>query len=322
MSFRTSAFTFAAAAVAFAGPVAHAQTYPTRAVEFIVPFAPGGGADASQRAFNSFAEKIVGQPLAITNKPGAGGATGWADVAHAKPDGYTMTVTTPPNSIVPALVKPKQTGYKLGGFTDICIYAVVPDVLVVKDGGQFKSLKDYIEFAKTNPKKVKTANMGTLGADYMATLLMEDAMGIETTPIPFNSGALALQGTLAGTTDAFVASAMYAVAQKGALTALAIATEKRHPLTPDTPTFKELGYDVISERYRVLSGPPDMPADLVTYWSDVCKKVTADPAFVAEMDKLGQPVAYKDVAETKRLIGAMTEDLKHLVEKYKLSETK
>jgi tripartite-type tricarboxylate transporter receptor subunit TctC len=289
-------------------------------VEFIVPFAPGGGADASQRAFNSFAEKIVGQPLAITNKPGAGGATGWAEVAHAKPDGYTMTVTTPPNSIVPALVKPKQTGYALGGFTDVCIYAVVPDVLVVKEAGQFASLKDYVAFAKSNPKKVKTANMGTLGADYMATLLMEDAMGIETTPIPFNSGALALQGTLAGTTDAFVASAMYAVAQKGALRALAIATEQRHPLTPEVPTFKELGYDIVSERYRVLSGPPNMSPELVSYWSNVCKQVTENPAFRSEMDKLGQPVAYKDVAETKRLIGGMTEALKNLVAKYKMTE--
>jgi tripartite-type tricarboxylate transporter receptor subunit TctC len=315
-----SAVILSTAAIIVAVQPAQAQNYPTRAVEFIVPFAPGGGADASQRAFNTFAEPLVGKPLPINNKPGAGGATGWSELVRAKPDGYTLSVTTPPNSIVPALVKPKQTGYKLSDFTDICIYAVVPDVLVVKEGGQFNTLKDFVEFAKAHPKKVKTANMGTLGADYMTTLMIEDMTGVQTTQIPFNSGALAMQGTLAGTTDAFVASALYAVAQKGNLRALAIATEARHPLAPEVPTFKELGYNVVSERYRVLSGPPGMSAELISYWSDICKKVTDNPKFREEMDKLGQPVVYKDVAETKRLVGNLTKDLQDLVAKYKLAE--
>src|SRR5690606_3515035 len=121
--------------------------------------------------FNVLAEPLVGKPLVVVNKPGAGGATGWAELVRAKPDGYTLTITTPPFNTLPALVKPKQTGYTLDQFTNICIYAIVPDVLVVKEGSRFEDLKSLVDFAKKNPKKVKAANTGTLGADYMTTLM-------------------------------------------------------------------------------------------------------------------------------------------------------
>lgn len=320
MSLLKSALALSAAAIAFGVGAAHAQTYPDRAVEFIVPFAPGGGADASQRAFNKFAEPIVGKPLPIVNKPGAGGATGWAELVRAKPDGYTLAVVTPPFSVLPAIVKPKQTGYTLDQFTNICIYAVVPDVLVVKEESPYKTFADLVKFAKDNPKKVKAANTGTLGADFMTTLMIENAAGVEFTQIPFNSGALGLQGLLAGTTDAMVASALYAVAQKGALRTLGIASEKRDPMIPDVPTFKELGFDVISERYRAIAGPPGLPANVVKYWEDVCKKVTAIPEFKADMDKAGQPVNFKDAAGFKVAIEKMIADTRTLAQKYKLIE--
>ena len=88
-----------------------AQDYPSRAVDFIVPFDPGGGADSSQRTFNKFAEPIVGQPLVIVNKPGAGGTKGWAEMVRAQPDGYTLAIVTPPFNVIPALARPQATGF-------------------------------------------------------------------------------------------------------------------------------------------------------------------------------------------------------------------
>jgi tripartite-type tricarboxylate transporter receptor subunit TctC len=318
MSLLKSALALSVAVVTLGFGAAHAQTYPDRAVEFIVPFAPGGGADASQRAFNKFAEPIVGKPLPIINKPGAGGATGWAELVRAKPDGYTLAVVTPPFSVLPAIVKPKQTGYTLDQFTNICIYAVVPDVLLVREDSPFKTFADLVAFAKANPKKVKAANTGTLGADFMTTLMIENGAGIEFTQIPFNSGALGLQGLLAGTTEVMVASSLYAVAQKGAARTLAIATEQRDPMIPDVPTFKELGFDVVSERFRAIAGPPGLPAEVVKYWEGVCKKVTENPEFKAEMDKAGQPVNFKDAAGFTAAINKMIADTRALAQKYKL----
>jgi len=303
-----------------ASALAKPAGYPSRPIEFIVPFDPGGGADASQRTFNKHAEPIIGQRLVIVNKPGAGGATGWAELVRAKPDGHTLAIVTPPFNIIPALVRPKQTAYKVDQFTNICIYAIVPDLLYAREGSQFKTLKDVIDYAKQNPGRIKAANTGTLGADYMTTLLIEDATGTKFTQIPFTGGAQALQATLAGTTDVMVGSSLYAVAQKGKLRPLAIATEKRDPQLPDIPTFKELGYDVVSERFRAIAGPPGLPREIVSYWGEVCKQVVENPQFRAEMDKVGQPAGYRGPGDAQKAIQQMTRDMQALVEKYDLAK--
>ena len=309
-----------AGAIVLAPALAAAQDYPSRAVEVIVPFNPGGGADTSQRTFNKYAEKIVGQSMVIVNKPGAGGTKGWAEFVRKAPDGYTLAIITPPFNVIPALVRPKQTGYTLDQFTNICIYAVVPDVLLVREDSAHKSLADLVKFAKSNPGKIKAANTGTLGADFMTTLLIEKETGVEFTRVPFTGGSKALQGTLAGTTDIMVASALFAVAQKGKLRTLAIASAERDANVPDVPTFKELGYNVVSERYRAFAGPPGLPEKVVQYWADVCKKVTQDKGFQADMNKIGQPPAYRGPAEMKTSIDGMRERMQALVDKYKLAK--
>jgi tripartite-type tricarboxylate transporter receptor subunit TctC len=301
------------------GPV-QAQDYPSRAIDVVVPFNPGGGADASQRTFNKFAEPIVGQPLVIVNKPGAGGTKGWAEMVRMDPDGYALSIVTPPFNVIPALARPKATGYTLDQFTYICIYAVVPDVLLVREDSEFETLADLVDYAKANPGKIKAANTGTLGADFMTTLLIENATGTQFTQIPFTGGSEALQGILAGTTDAMVASALFAVAQQGTLRTLAIAAPERDPNIPDVPTFTEQGYDVVSERYRVLGGPPGLSADLVDYWADVCKQVTSNEDFRSEMNELGQPPAYRGPDEAKESIGAMQERMQAIVDANNLAE--
>lgn len=300
------------------GTIAKPAGYPGRPVEFIVPFNPGGGADASQRIFNKYAEPLVGQRLVIVNKPGAGGATGWAELVRSKPDGYSLAIVTPPFNIIPALVRPKQTGYKLDQFTYICIYAVVPDLLYAREGGPFATLKEVVDHAKQNPEKIKAANTGTLGADFMTTLLIESATGAKFAQIPFTGGALALQGTLAGTTDVMVASSLFAVAQKGKLRPLAIATETRDAKLPDVPTFKELGYDVVSERYRAVGGPPGLSKEIVNYWGQVCKQVADNPEFQAEMDKVRQPASFRGPEDAQKAIQRMGAEMQALVEKHQL----
>lgn len=321
MTCQTTRWGLAAAAVLALGlgPAA-AQDYPERAIDFVVPFNPGGGADASQRTFNKYAEPIVGQPLVIVNRPGAGGTAGWAEMVRAEPDGYTLAIVTPPFNVIPALARPDQTGYTLDQFTYVCTYAVVPDVLLVREDSEYETLDDLIEHAKANPGQLKAANTGTLGADFMTTLLIENATGMEFTQIPFTGGAEALQGILAGTTDVMVASSLFAVAQEGTLRTLAIAAPERDQNIPDVPTFNELGFDVVSERYRVLGGPPDLPQEIVDYWADVCEQVTSSEDFRAEMNEIGQPPAYRGPDETQAAIDAMQQNMQALVDAYDLAE--
>jgi tripartite-type tricarboxylate transporter receptor subunit TctC len=305
---------------ALGSTLSYAADYPKKPIQIIVPFSPGGGADTSQRTFNKYAAPLVGKSLIIVTKPGAGGTTGWAELVRAKPDGYTMAIVTPPFNVIPPLVRPKQTGYTLDQFTNICIYAMVGDMLYTREGSQFKTLEDVISYAKKNPKKIKMANTGTLGADFMTTLLIEDATGIKFTQIPFTGGARSLQATLAGTTDVMVGSSVFAASQKGKLRPLAIATDKRDPLFPDVPTFKEKGYNVVSERYRAFAGPPGLPKNIVDFWANIGKKVSENPNFQKDMKKIGQPPAFRGPKDAARLINRMTGRMQGMVDKYKLAK--
>ena len=316
----TAAAKPAASPAAQTGPIAKPNGYPSKPVQVVVPFNPGGGADNSQRVFNKYAEPIIGQQMVIVNKPGAGGATGWAEMVRSAPDGYTMSIITPPFNIIPALVTPQQTGYKLDQFKYVAIYAIVPDVLYVRADSQFKTFDDLVKYAKDNPGKIKAANTGTLGADHLTTLMIENAAGVEFTQVPFTGGAESLQATLAGTTDVMVASSNFIKAQEGKLRPLGIATEQRDPLFPNVPTFKEQGYDVVSERYRVFGGPQGLPQDIVDYWAKVAKQVTSTDGFKQDMEQQGQPPAYLGPDEAKQRIDRMTKDIQAIVDKYNLAK--
>jgi putative tricarboxylic transport membrane protein len=311
----------AAAPAAQTGPIAKPGGYPSRPVQFIVPFNAGGGADVSQRVYNKYAEPIVGQQLPIVNRPGAGGVTGWTEMVRANPDGYTMGIITPPFNLIPAIVNPSQTGYTIDQFSYIAIYAIVPDALYVRQDSQFRTFQDLVDYAKQNPGRLKAANTGTLGADHLVTLMIEHAAGIQFTQVPFTGGAESLQATLAGTTEVMVSSSTYIKSHAGQVRPLAITTEQRDTLFPDVPTFKEQGYDVVSERYRVLGGPPGLPADIVNYWAQVTERLAADPAFRAEMDQQGQPATYLGPQEARaRILDRLARDIESIVDTYNLRQ--
>lgn len=307
-------------ALALAWAPANAGEYPDRSINIVVPFNPGGGADSSQRTFNKFAEPIVGQSLVVVNKPGAGGTRGWAELVRKKADGYTLAIVTPPFNVIPALARPKQTGYTLDQFTNICVYAVVPDVLLVRSDSKWKTLADLVKDPKAKNGKLKVANTGKLGADLMTTLLIEGATGMKFTKVPFTGGSKSFKATLAGTTDVMVASAKFAVKGKGRLRTLGVASAKRASAIPDVPTFKEQGYNVVSERFRAFAGPPKLPKKIVDYWGGVCKKVTENSEFRAAMKKIGQPSAYRGPAEAQASIDGMRKRMKALVDKYDLAK--
>ena len=299
-------------------PMAFAE-YPERAVEVTVPFSAGGGADTSQRTFNKYAEPIVGQSMVVVNRPGAGGTVGWATFVNSAPDGYSLSITTEPFNIIPALVQPSQTGYRLDQFAHACVYASVPDVVAVRADSQFQTFEDLVQFAQANPGQITAANTGALGADFMTMLLIQDKAGVEFTQVPFTGGSQALQGVLSGTVDMMVASALFAVAQEGQLRTLATGAAERDVAMADVPTLSELGYDVVSARLRALALPAGTPDEIVEYWGDVCEQVTSNPEFRNEMQNIGQPVVYFGPEKAEELIGDFVREMQTLVDTYKLA---
>jgi tripartite-type tricarboxylate transporter receptor subunit TctC len=309
-----------ASALALVAAPLQAADYPSKPINIVVPFNPGGGADSSQRTFNKFAEPIVGKSLVVVNKPGAGGTRGWAEFVRMDADGYNLAIVTPPFNVIPALARSKQTGYKLDQFTNICIYGVAADVILVRADSAYKTLDDLIKASKAQPGKLTVANTGKLGADLMTTLLIEEATGMKLTKVPFTGGSKSFKAILGGDVDVMVASASFAIKGKGKLRTLAVTSPKRLETLPDIPTFKELGHNVVSERFRALAGPKGLPQKVVDYWGDVCKKVVADKGFQKAMKKLKQAPDYRGPKEAQASIDSMVERMSMLVEKYKLAK--
>ena len=239
--------------------------------------APGGGATSSQRLFNKYAEPIVGQRAADRNKPGAGGVIGWAETGARRARRLHARRSSRRRERDPgALARPKQTGYTLDQFKMSASTRSSPTCCWSARTAEFKTFKDLDRVRQGEPKKIKVANTGTLGADFMTTLLIENAAGMRDHPDPVHSGAQALQARSPARPTRW-SQRLFAVAQQGTMRTLGIASPERDPNIPDIPTFKEHGFDVVSERYRVLGGPPGCRTRSSATGPTICEQVTSNP---------------------------------------------
>jgi tripartite-type tricarboxylate transporter receptor subunit TctC len=233
--------------------------YPSRPIEIVVPYSPGGGADIASRVFKDYVGKILGQPVIQTFKPGAGGATGSAFVAAAKPDGYTLLV----GSNSPLVVAPltKKPGYTLNDFTPVCNYTLLPLLWVVKDDSPYKTMQDFIRAAKT--KKMKYATYGSLTAAHVCMEALQKVAGFQAIHVPYDGGGRTMTAVLGGHADIGIASGSGGMAGPGRLRILAIGHKERLDLLPDVPTLKEIGYPVYGIIYYGLWGPKGVPKEIV-----------------------------------------------------------
>ena len=293
------------------------EGYPEGSIDMIIPFTAGGPADASGRAFNQYAQELTGTTFSAVNIEGAGGVTGWAQFVESEPDGYTLTIATPPFNIIPAVMNPEQTPYTLDQFQYICTFANVPNGIYIRsDDERFETLEDVIQFATENPGALTVGMTGAAGTDMVHMRILEGEAGVEFTPVPFDGGADAAQALAGGQVDLMVSDVTWAELQEEALTMIAVAAEERHEKYPDTPTYQEAGYDVVGARLRTVAAPPGTDESIINYWSDVCQQLTENPEFVEDMEALGQPVGYLDPQGTRELVDDMTADIEFVVEEY------
>jgi len=233
---------FATVAVA-AGP-AHAQTtYPDKPIRFVVPFPPGGGADNLARAIVPKASQILGQPIVIENKPGAGGNIGAADVARAAPDGYTLLQgTNGTHGINQALYA--KTGFDpVKDFVPVARFTVIPAMLVVHPNVPATNVKELVAFIKANPGKVSFASAGNGTTSHLAGTLFKNLTGTDIEHIPYKGGAAAMTGMLAGDVQMMIELMVnvYPNAKAGKLKGLAVTTKQRVSTAPELPTLDEAG---------------------------------------------------------------------------------
>ena len=268
----------------FAGAAA-AQDYPTKPVNYIIPFNAGGESDIAARLQQPVWEKLTGQPMVIQYVTGAGGAQAWSQLNGMEGDGYTIMGTNLPHIILQPMAQ--DVGYKTADIANVYFFQYTPDAIIVPADSQFKTLKELIEYARANPGLVTFSGSGTNSANNVAQVKFSDLAEVTTTYIPFSGTSPATAAVLGNQVMAGFSYSTAAITQGEALRVLAIAAEKRVPSLPDVPTFKELGYDMVGGAYRGIGVPKSTPEDVRKALSDRLDAVNHDPDFVKKMEDGG-----------------------------------
>ena len=300
-------------------PVRAQDAYPSRPITMIVPFPPGGVADLTGRPLAHVMSRILKQSEVVQNKGGAGGSVGTAQAARSAPDGYTLLMALSSISVLPVadVLQGRTPAYELDQFAPIALISADPTILVVREDGPFKSLKDFVEAAKAKPGTINYGSSGVYGTLHVAMEIFATAAGIKLFHIPYQGGGPAVAALLGGQIDALASGPSAAMAQikAGKMRALAVWGDKRLASLPNVPSMKELGYDATFYIWSGLFAPVATPAAIQAALRDAVRRTVEDPEFKEAMAKVETPIAYLDAPQFKVFLEKDAARLKVAVER-------
>lgn len=252
-----------AAGCLLALPASADADYPSRPIEVIIPFQPGD-TDNMLRPFTEAMSEVLGQPMVISYRPGAGGGIGASEIANADPDGYKLVGTSPGSVVVVPLASP-EAQYTLESFAPAVALSEGGFLLVVQDSSPYQTLQDLVDAAAQNPGEITFGTSGTMGITHLLTEAFGVAAGVELTHIPYQGSGPAITGLLGGHIDlatSAIAPAMGHISE-GTLRPLAALTEERLNAYPDVPTTRELGFEIGSPALYGLLAPAGTSPDIL-----------------------------------------------------------
>jgi tripartite-type tricarboxylate transporter receptor subunit TctC len=276
-----------AAAIAFGlcalAPAIAAAQYPSRPVQFVVPYAPGGSGDVLARLLSDRLAAKWGNQLVIENRAGAGGLVGTEYSAHANPDGYTIYLATDgPTTVAATLYKSVPYDWKRD-FAPISLIALGYQVLVVSPKFPAKTLPEFTSVVKKDPDKYNIASLGIGSPPHLAAELFQAQAGIKMTHVPFRGSSVqAITALMSGDVSAYIVGVSTALpfVQSGTLRALAVASPRRLENLPDVPTFAESGLpDFDYSLWFAVLAPSQTPPAIITKLHDDIAAAVADPAY-------------------------------------------
>jgi len=282
-------FAVFAAACSLAGQ-AVAQSFPERPITLINPYAAGGPADLLARTVADGMTEVLGKPVIVENRPGAGTAIGARAVAQAKPDGYTLFIGGAPSHVItPALMKDANyDGIK--GFAPIGTVADVPNVLVVPPSRPYKTVKELVAAAKAADGKMTFGSIGVGSIPQLLGVLLQQRAGVKLIEVPYKGGQPAAMDLIGGQVDmAFLnVPVVLSQIQSGKLRALAVAAADRLKSLPDVPSMPQAGYpDVKMSTWYGLSAPAGTPPDIVKTLHAALAKTLTTPKTKDKIESQG-----------------------------------
>ena len=280
--------------------------YPEKPVNYIIPFGPGGESDITARHQQPFFKQLFNQDMVISYKPGGGGAVGWSQLNDMTGDGYTIMGVNLPHIVI----KPRQkdVGFKTDDLAIVYMFHYTPDALVVEKDSPFTSLEDVINAAKNKPGGVTFSGSGKASANHLAQIRFDQLAEINTTYVAFKGTGASVQALLGGNVSAQWGYTSVGAKHGDKVRLLAVAMENRHPRFPNVPTFRELGYDLVSGAYRGIAVPKSAPESVRTRLSEVIKAINADPEFQKKMENDGMALLDVGYEEMDAFIAEKTDD--------------
>jgi tripartite-type tricarboxylate transporter receptor subunit TctC len=284
------------AGLAAAPLVARAQEWaPTRPIQCIIGFAPGGGADLIARAIIEAAQPLFPQPLVVVNKPGAGGTIAAQQVAAMQGDGHVLLMGGGSESTsIPAF---RALPYDArNGFRAVIRLMRQQMFVLAKADGPYRTMPEAIDAARVKPQAVSHGSSGNGSIYHAAFVVLEKRAGVELLHVPFTGGAPGLQAVASGQVDLMVASPeeFRGLTDGGLLRVLACCSAERAAGYPDVPTLKELGWDMALENMKGWVVPANTPDAAVVYLHDRFRAAMVRPGWQAFVERAGETDGYLD----------------------------
>jgi tripartite-type tricarboxylate transporter receptor subunit TctC len=293
----------AGAAALLVAAAAHAQSYPERAVRIVVGFPPGGSSDTVARVVAQHLAPLLGQPVVVENKPGAGGVIGSDTVAKAAPDGYTLLLATAGHATAAAMVQ-KLPFDAINDFAWISTVTTYPFAFATSAESQIKSLADLIQKAKAAPGKITYSSAGVGTSHHLLGEWLSSLAGIELNHIPFKGGTSPLTEVLAGRVDVMVETMTLVLPhiKSGKLRGLAVSSPEPKAYLPDVPPASKTVPGLVFQSWLGIAGPAGMPAPVVQRLNTDLRKALAAPEVQQRLAALGGAAAPSSPEEMRRQV--------------------
>nr|WP_319473642.1 tripartite tricarboxylate transporter substrate binding protein [uncultured Sphaerochaeta sp.] len=270
---------------AFAQGGSEQATYPTKPITITIPVSAGGGTDLLVRAMSAPLKDILGETVNVVNKPGAGGAIGFAAGASDKNDGYSVT------SMLAELITVTQVAdvnFSYESFIPVCNVNSEYATLTVRADAPYDTVEEFVAYAKAHPGEVSIGNSGVGGIWHFIAAATADSMGIEVNHVPFEGGGTAVTALAGGHVDAVPVTPQEVDVQvkAGRAKVLAVLAPNRHPSLPNVPTASELGYeDLVFTIFRGFGVPLGTPDAVVKTLSDAFEQALNTPEITKFMEE-------------------------------------